>query len=279
MPTSCFHKLWFFHVTQQQLSPHTFGTNSPIAGSRAASTRKPGNQIHQMFTPKVFMGRIFMGSSSLERWVCKHPHQLHGSLGHSICTHTSPSTSFGSEKEVCSVWPLPAIPSLSSPFTHHPRGLQAVRQKCHLWLCPSQMNSVSLKPYSKRPPQPACVTPIHPCVWPPRAAARLRLCEHTLYTWPIILAISPTSVQLQQSWIGPCSPSETATAYSWSSDSHTMKPFTRLINSWLCIENNCVIWVSDLIFPVYIIYRYLPVHNSNSSDVELFVCQCRKSGM
>lgn len=75
---------------------------SPIA----ASTRKPGNQIHLMSTPKAFKGRIFMGSSSLGKWwVCKHPHQLHGSLGLSTCTHTSPSISFWAEEEVCSVQP------------------------------------------------------------------------------------------------------------------------------------------------------------------------------
>lgn len=34
----------------------------------AGSARKPGGQIHQMLTPKVFMVMVFMGSSSLERW-------------------------------------------------------------------------------------------------------------------------------------------------------------------------------------------------------------------
>lgn len=48
-----------------------------------------------------------------------------------------------------------SLPShLSSSFTHHHRGLQFVRQRCHRWLCPSHMNSVSLRPHS---------SPIHPC--------------------------------------------------------------------------------------------------------------------
>lgn len=186
--------------------------------------------------PQRFPGRISMGSSSLERWwVYKHPHQLRGRLGHPICTHTSPSASFWAEEEVCSVWPLSAIPSFF--FLHTPPQRAAV--------CQTEVSPVALPL-----PHEFCVprTPLKPhpsLLWAPRAAARLRLCEHTLYTWPIILAMSPTSVQLQQSWIGPCSRSETATAHSWSSDSYTMKPFTRLINSGLCVENNCVIWVSD----------------------------------
>lgn len=129
-----------------------------------------------------------------------------------------------------------------------------VGEKCHLWLYPSKINFMSFKPYSSRPLHLACLPPsihyVNSEPRPPRAIARRWLCVHILYTWPIILAMSPTLVQLQQSWIGPCSPSETetATAYIWSSDCYTMKPFTHLLDSGLCVENNCYLslWLNFL---------------------------------
>lgn len=120
-PTSQFHKLWFSHVTQQQLSPQAFSMNSPVAGSRAASTRKPGNQINQMFTPKGFHGHgfhreLFLGemvSPQTSMPAAPEPGPLH--------LHTLISTTNLILGRRSAMWHISTIPCLSSPFTHHHR--------------------------------------------------------------------------------------------------------------------------------------------------------------
>lgn len=92
--------------------------------------------------------------------------------------------------------------------------------------------------------QSTCIQSL--CTRPPKATAGFHLCAHVQHlTCP--LAMSLTSAQLHQSWIGPCLHSETAIAYSQSSDCYTMKPFTRLINSALCTENNHATWFCDFL--------------------------------
>lgn len=197
------------HSTAAQ--PSHFWHKQPQWRQQSCQYKETWNQIHQMFTPKVFMGRILRGNSSLERWwVCKHSHQLHGSLGHSIHTHNLHPPHFGQKRRfaLCGL----SLPShLSSPFTTT-EGCSLSDRSVTCGSAPPRRIVCPSNPAQRG--QLRLCHPTHAGLWAPGVAARLRLCEHTLCTWPIILAMSPTSVQLQQSWIGPCSCSETATAYS-----------------------------------------------------------------